>query len=250
MLWNFHFLPISCTSGQHSFFKRPCWVKVFHPEKPAISPPPFSVVFAQFPCELQNPRRLLLSPEWNWTEVPGRSPPSPPPTPDRAKWEGHSPRPRYRCFLLPTCWNPRRLQVLPHENCLGLRLRPSSSCPQPCRLQNSCQLSRGPREKRKSREKAARGKRFQIPPCSSAPHALGSWGRGGGDRARKVWEKELHGSRTRTGKACKARGAGAGAKEVTAPPSSGHWGWSGICHWLRPPEPPPAPPPPALTALG
>lgn len=80
---------------------------------------------------------------------------------------------------------------------------------------------------------------------------------GADDRALKAWEKKLHGSRTRIGKAGEARGAGVSAKEVPAPPpppSSAHcggWGWDGIGHWLRPPAPSPrAPPQPDSQQLG
>lgn len=45
MVWSFDFLPTSCTSGQHSFFKRPTWGRrVFSPKETCNFPPP-SVLF-------------------------------------------------------------------------------------------------------------------------------------------------------------------------------------------------------------
>lgn len=117
------------------------------------------------------PRAFKGEARRNWTEVPGRS------TWIGPKWKAI--RPEVQVFLLPTCWNPGGSRCFPTERAWVCRLGPSSRRPHPRPLQTSCQLNRGPREKGRSREKAARGKRFQIPPSSLAPDALGSWGGGG-----------------------------------------------------------------------
>lgn len=114
------------------------------------------------------PRAFKGEARRNWTEVPGRS------TWIGPKWKAI--RPEVQVFLLPTCWNPGGSRCFPTERAWVCRLGPSSRRPHPRPLQTSCQLNRGPREKGRSREKAARGKRFQIPPSSLAPDALGSWG--------------------------------------------------------------------------
>lgn len=73
------------------------------------------------------------------------------------------------------------------------------------------------RESRVKRLPRASVSRFLFPPRPQMHLRVRGCG-GADDRALKAWEKKLHGSRTRIGKAGEARGAGVSAKEVPAPP--------------------------------
>lgn len=244
MFWHFHFPPISCTSGQHSFFKRPCWVRrLIHPEKPAIAPP--SPLF--------------------WPGFPARSR-----TPGAGWWVRSASGPRCQVALpgqgqtgRPLALTTAQVFFSPHASPRKpprSQTRAKFEAPSPLTPAKLLPAEQGARVRRQSRVKRlprASVSRFLFPPWPHMHLRVRRCG-GAGDRALKAWEKELHGSRTRVGKAWEARGTGVSAKEVpTAHPTPflgtlrGGGAWDEICHWLRPPAPPPpAPPQPALTAIG
>lgn len=116
MLRNFDFLSTACTSGQHSFFKRPSWVRrLFSPKEtcsflplllscfypvPPRAPEPWALV-GESRAELDRGAKSLYL--------------------DEAKLEGDSPCTLAQVCLLPSCWNPEGSRCFPHEACLGLQ---------------------------------------------------------------------------------------------------------------------------------
>lgn len=110
MLWNFDFLPTSCTSGQHSFFKRPTWVRrVFSPKETCNFPPSFRLVFARLPPSAPEPWAFVCE---SGVELDrgARSLYL-----DEAKLEGDSPWPRHRCFFSPRAGTQKAPGVSPRN---------------------------------------------------------------------------------------------------------------------------------------
>lgn len=242
------FLPTSCTSGQNSFFKSPCYVWIFLPKETCNFALPLPC-FGLAPLRAPEPRAFKGEARRNWTEVPGRS------TWIGPNWKAI--RPEVQVFLLPTCWNPGGSRCFPTERAWVCRLGPSSRRPHPRRLQSSCQRNRGLREKGRSREKAARASvsRF-LPPLWPQMH-LGVGGEG--DWAGKSGKKELPKARIRTGRVWKALAREwvprTHSHRWSAPPPRDNGGGDGIDRWLRPTTVPQFAPPgrphrPHLQRLG